>query len=110
MNDKYNELISKLTKAEENFIEAIEEAFKPFLNAIQSEISVGDEVYYKSDKTRICDSDEMIVIKDYGERCRAYSINRMTSFTFDKVNLCKTGKHYDSIPFPKDEDEGEARQ
>ena len=105
MIDKYNELISQLAKAEENFIEAIEEAFKPLLEAIQSEISVGDEVYYKSDRTRICDSDEMIVIRDYGERCRAYSINRMTSFTFDKINLCKTGKRYDSIPFPKDEGE-----
>ena len=47
----------------------------------------------------------MIVIKDYGETCIAYSLSKMTSFRYDKINLCKTGKKYDHIPFPEEDKE-----
>lgn len=105
MNVQYDELMKQIIQAEYDFNNALANAFKPFVDAAQSAISVGDEVYYNTEKLSK-PSDKMIVIKDYGETCRAYSISRMTSFTFEKINLCKTGKRYESIPFPEG-DEGE---
>ena len=105
MIDQYNEIISQVLKAEAEFNTALANAFKPFIEMAQSAISVGDEVYYNTEKLSK-PTDKMIVIKDSGETCRVYSISRMVCYTFEKINLCKTGKHYDSIPFPEN-DEGE---
>ena len=104
MNNQYDELMKQIIQAEYDFNNALANAFKPFVDAAQSVISVGDEVYYNTEKLSVS-SDKMIVIKDYGETCRVYSISRMSCYTFDKITLCKTGKHYDSIPFPKEEEE-----
>lgn len=105
MNNQYDELMKQIIQAEYDFNNALANAFKPFVEMAQSNISVGDEVYYNTEKLSE-PANKMIVIKDYGETCRAYSISRMTSFIFEKINLCKTGKRYDSIPFPEG-DEGE---
>lgn len=105
MNNQYNELMKQIIQAEYDFNNALANAFKPFVDAAQSAISVGDEVYYRSKK--LSDpSDKMIVIKDYGEMCRVYYINRTTCYTFEKINLCKTGKHYNSIPFSEEGEDG----
>lgn len=102
MNIQYDELMKQIIQAEYDFNNALAKAFKPFVDMAESAISVGDEVYYNTEKLSK-PGDEMIVIKDYGETCRVYSISRMACFTFEKINLCKTGKHYDSIPIPKGE-------
>ena len=106
MNVQYDKLMKQIIQAEYDFNNALANAFKPFVDAAQSVISVGDEVYYNTEKLSV-PSDKMIVIKDYGETCRVYSISRTSCYTFDKITLCKTGKHYDSIPFPKEEEEEE---
>ena len=106
MIDKYNEMLRQVKKAEEDFIDALEEAFRPIIDAMQPDISVGDEVYYHS-KNFYEPGDKMIVIKDYGKTCLAYSLSEMTSFRYDKINLRKTGQHYDAIPIPFPEEDKE---
>ena len=106
MNIQYDELMKQIIQAEYDFNNALANAFKPFVDMAQSAISVGDEVYYRRDELSK-PIDKMIVIKDYGETCRVYSISRIACFTFDKTNLCKTGKRYDSIPIPKEGEEDE---
>lgn len=105
MNIQYDELMKQIIQAEYDFNNALAHAFKPFVDAAQSVISVGDEVYYNTEKLSV-PSDKMIVIKDYGETCRVYNLSRMSTDMYITANLRKTGKHYDAIPLPEN-DEGE---
>ena len=104
MIDQYNAIMQQIIQAEYDFNNALANAFKPFVDMAESDISVGDEVYSKYEDFS-CPITKMVVLKNHGKTCRVYNLSRMSTDMVSTTNLRKTGKHYDAIPLPEDAEE-----